>query len=73
LRCHFYHRFPLALGGHPRNLKSLAPQPWEGDNGAKNKDRLERTLQRLVRAGKLLYDEARRVEHVDVHRDCSNP
>lgn len=45
------HRVPLALGGHPRNLKNLELQPWEGEDGAKKKDCLERRLQRLVCAG----------------------
>lgn len=28
------HIVPLALGGHPRNLKNLMLQPWEGADGA---------------------------------------
>jgi len=54
------HRVPLALGGSPRNLANLALQPWDGDDGAKKKDRLERKLQTLVCAGKVGLDEARR-------------
>ena len=42
------HIVPLAVGGHPRNLKNLMLQPWDGDDGAKKKDRLEKQLQRLV-------------------------
>ena len=48
------HRIPLALGGHPRNLENLTLQPWEGEGGAKKKDRLERALQKLVCASKVL-------------------
>lgn len=59
------HRVPLALGGHPRNRQNLQLQPWEGKDGAKVKDRLERRLQRLVCAGKLLLDDARRAIYVD--------
>ena len=59
------HRIPLGLGGHPRTLKNLALQPWEGEDGAKNKDRLERALQRLVCGGRLLLDDARRVIYFD--------
>ena len=59
------HRIPLARGGHPRNLKNLALQPWEGEDGAKNKDRLERRLQRLVCVGRLLLDDARRAIYFD--------
>jgi hypothetical protein len=42
------HVIPLAIGGHPRNLKNLALQPLDGEQGAKKKDRLERRLQQLV-------------------------
>jgi hypothetical protein len=42
------HTIPLALGGHPRKLDNLALQIWEGENGAKKKDRLEVKLQCLV-------------------------
>lgn len=59
------HRIPLALGGHPRNLQNLMLQPWEGKDGAKAKDRLERSLQRLVCAGKVLLDDARKAIYVD--------
>jgi len=59
------HRVPLALGGHPRNLQNLMLQPWDGKDGAKAKDRLERSLQRLVGAGKVLLDDARKAIYVD--------
>jgi hypothetical protein len=59
------HRTPLALGGHPRNPQNLMLQPWEGPDGAKVKDRLERRLQQLVCAGKLLLDDARRAIYFD--------
>ena len=42
------HIVPLAVGGHPRNLKNLMLQPWDGEYGAKTKDRLEKRLQQLV-------------------------
>ena len=42
------HVIPLAVGGHPRNPKNLTLQPWDGEDGAKKKDRLERRLQQLV-------------------------
>ena len=38
----------LGVGGHPRNLKNLMLQPWDREDGAKKKDRLEKRLQRLV-------------------------
>ena len=42
------HIIPLAVGGHPRNLKNLILQSWDGEDGAKKKDRLEKRLQQLV-------------------------
>ena len=39
------HIIPLAIGGHPRNLRNLMLQPWDD---ATKKDRLEKQLQRLV-------------------------
>jgi hypothetical protein len=59
------HRIPLGLGGHPRTLKNLALQPCEGEDGAKKKDQLERRSQRLVGAGRLLLDDARRAIFFD--------
>ena len=53
------HRIPLALGGHPRALANLMLQPWEGERGAKKKDRLERAMQRMVCNGTLALDQAR--------------
>jgi hypothetical protein len=52
------HIIPLDLGGHPRNLKNLMLQPWEGENSAKRKDRLEVKLQCLVCSGKVPLTEA---------------
>ena len=59
------HRVPLALGGHPRNLKNLELQPWEGEDGAKKKDRLERKLQSLVCAEKVALRDAQRTMYYD--------
>jgi hypothetical protein len=53
------HIIPLALGGHPRSLTNLMLQPWEGEDGAKRKDKLEVKLQCLVCTGKISLDEAR--------------
>lgn len=54
------HIVPLALGGHPSSLQNLELQSWEGQDGAKKKDRLEIKLQCLVCSGQLSLDEARR-------------
>lgn len=53
------HFVPLALGGHPTSHDNLWLQPWEGQWGAKTKDRLERKLQLMVCAGQLTLDQAR--------------
>lgn len=47
------HIVPLALGGHPRKLSNLMLQPWEGREGAKQKDRLERKMQNMVCNGEI--------------------
>ena len=52
------HIIPLALGGHPRSLQNLELQPWEGDKGAKHKDRLEVKLQCLVCSGQVSLAQA---------------
>jgi hypothetical protein len=59
------HRVPLGLGGHPRNLKNLELQSWEGEEGAKRKDRLERRLQVLVCADKVSIKTAQRAIYFD--------
>ena len=55
------HRIPLALGGHPRNLRNLELQPWDGEDSAKQKDKLERRLQVLVCREQLLLGDAQHV------------
>lgn len=59
------HIVPLALGGHPRNLKNLMLQPWDGEGGAKRKDRLEVKLQCLVCSGQVQLDEAQDAIYTD--------
>lgn len=54
------HIVPLALGGHPRKLDNLQLQPWEGELGAKRKDRLESKLQCLVCTGQVPLEAAQR-------------
>lgn len=54
------HRVALAVGGHPRALVNLQLQKWEGEDGAKRKDQLERRLQVLVCSGQVALDEAQR-------------
>ena len=52
------HRIPLALGGHPRKPSNLALQPWDGEHGARRKDRLEARLHVEVCRGVLTLLEA---------------
>jgi len=59
------HIVPLALGGHPRHLTNLMLQKWEGEDGAKKKDLLERRLQRLVCTGKVPLREAQQAIFID--------
>jgi hypothetical protein len=54
------HLIPLALGGHPRKPENLWLQPWDGEWGARVKDRLEVKLKTLVCAGKITLERARR-------------
>ena len=54
------HRVALAVGGHPRALLNLRLQKWEGEDGAKRKDQLERRLQVLVCSGQVTLNEAQR-------------
>jgi hypothetical protein len=59
------HIIPLALGGHPRSLTNLMLQPWDGEDGAKRKDKLEVKLQCLVCTGKIALQEARFAIYTD--------
>jgi len=59
------HIVPLALGGHPRSLDNLMLQPWEGEGGAKHKDRLEAKMQCLVCSGQVPLDQAQREIYSD--------
>lgn len=47
------HIIPLTLGGHPRNIHNLMLQKWEGEDGAKVKDKLEVRLSKMVCKGKI--------------------
>ena len=53
------HFVPLAVGGHPRSIDNLWLQKWDGQWSARVKDRLERTLQVMVCAGKISLHAAR--------------
>lgn len=53
------HFIPLTLGGHPRSPDNLWLQAWDGQWGAKTKDRLEVKLKTLVCNGTLTLRLAR--------------
>ena len=53
------------FGGHPRNLKNLMHQPWNGEDGAKNRDRLEKRLQQLVCSKQLGLQDAQAAIYAD--------
>ena len=52
------HIIPLEIGGHPRNIHNLQLQPWEGDDGAKAKDKLEHRLHRMVCRRRITLSDA---------------
>ena len=52
------HFIPLAVGGHPRDIRNLWLQPWEGEWGAKAKDRLEVKMKALVCTGRISLESA---------------
>ena len=54
------HIIPLAVGGHPRKAANLQLQPWDGEDGAKRKDRIEVKLQCLVCTEQVSLGDAQR-------------
>lgn len=52
------HLISLELGGHPTDERNLFPQHWSSPNGARDKDRLENRLKRLVCVGQITLREA---------------
>jgi len=52
------HYVPLALGRHPRDLRNLWLQFWDGEWGAKTKDRLEVKMKSLVCSGRMTLESA---------------
>jgi hypothetical protein len=55
------HRVPLAVGGAPRDLRNLWPEPWDGLTGARAKDTIERRVHDRVCAGRLTLAEGQAV------------
>lgn len=51
------HLIPLTLGGNPRDPRNLWPQPYTGEYGAHQKDKLENQLNVEVCAGVMTLKE----------------
>lgn len=58
------HLIPLELGGSS-SVANLWPQPWDGQYGARQKDRLEDRLHSLVCTGRMTLDAAQQVFATD--------
>ena len=54
------HLIPLELGGDPRSIRNLWPEPWTGESGAHIKDQLENKLHALVCSNSLNLSTAQR-------------
>jgi len=54
------HLIPLELGGAPRSVANLWPEPWTGDDGARTKDVVENALHRAVCSGTMALAVAQR-------------
>ena len=56
----FDHLIPLAVGGHPTDVKNLFPEPGYGQYNFHVKDRLENYLHRAVCNGSIRLSEAQK-------------
>ncbi|MCA1646922.1 MAG: hypothetical protein LC797_16165 [Chloroflexi bacterium] len=54
------HLVSLELGGAPRDVANLWPEPWTGDANARQKDAVETHLKRAVCNGTMALAEAQR-------------
>jgi len=59
------HIIPLAVGGHPRNVRNLNPMLRDGEGGASQKARLDKQLQRLVCSKQLGLRDAQAAIYAD--------
>jgi hypothetical protein len=58
------HLIPLEIGGNPRDLKNLWPEPRNSEWNAKKKDKLENSLHRMVCGGEIqLRDTQAEIAH----------
>lgn len=54
------HLISLEVGGSPRDPRNLWPQPWTGGRNAREKDRLENLVHRLICSGQITLAQGRR-------------
>jgi hypothetical protein len=59
------HLVPLELGGAPRDIANLWPQPWDGEANAHMKDAVETFLNREVCRGAVQLVDAQRAIATD--------
>lgn len=59
------HLISLELGGHPRAIENLWPEPYAGACGARAKDKIEDKLHGLVCDGKLTLAQAQHAISTD--------
>ena len=58
------HIVSIELGGAPTDAANVFPQPWQGPWNARQKDRIENRLRRLMCSGRLSLREAQdRISH----------
>jgi hypothetical protein len=56
------HRVPLSVAGNPTDPHNLWPEPWVGDKySAKEKDKIETAVHRLLCSGKITLKQAQHV------------
>lgn len=54
------HLISLEVGGSPRSPANLWPEPWTGPLNARDKDRLENLVHKLVCSGTISVSEGQR-------------
>lgn len=61
----FDHLVALSSGGHPSDPRNLWPEPWEGEYGARAKDKLEVKLKKMICNGSVTLAEAQQMMAVN--------
>jgi hypothetical protein len=55
------HLVPLAVGGAPKAVENLWPEPWDGTRGARVKDKLENRVHSLICKGQMSLVEGQTI------------